>query len=73
MSKSRKTLGEFLTERRLSAGVTQAEVGKVLDLGQSAIARIEGDHRDVSFLEACMLSELLGFELNEAKFVILRK
>lgn len=69
-----KTIGDerhqalisFLVAKRVSAGVTQAELAARLSVYQSHIARLESGQRRLDVIELLDLADALGFDPQEA-------
>ena len=63
---------ERLIAARRNAGLTQAEIAKILDKPQSYVAKIEGKDRKLDVMEFVELCETIGQEPSELIKVIQR-
>lgn len=57
-SEIKKTLAEKLTQARKNAGLSQAQVAKLIDLNRPAISEIESAKRNVTAGELIKFSEI---------------
>jgi transcriptional regulator with XRE-family HTH domain len=62
-SERHKALIALLIDKRVKAGLTQAEVAANLGQYQSFMARLESGQRRVDVVEFIELAELLGFDV----------
>lgn len=62
---------QLITARR-NAGLTQAEIAKILDKPQSYVAKIEGKDRKLDVVEFVELCETIGQEPSELIKIIQR-
>jgi transcriptional regulator with XRE-family HTH domain len=65
-SKRHKALIDLLIERRVAAGMTQAELATRLGEYQSFIARLESGQRRIDVVELLELAEVLKFDVAKA-------
>lgn len=63
---------ERLIAARRNAGLTQAEIAKILDKPQSYVAKIEGKDRKLDVMEFVELCETIGQEPSELIKIIQR-
>lgn len=63
---------ERLIAARRNAGLTQAEIAKILDKPQSYVAKIEGKDRKLDVVEFVELCETIGQEPSELIKIIQR-
>lgn len=61
-----KILIEFLIARRKAAGLTQAELAKILGEYQSYVARMESGQRRVDIVELLNIAKALNFDATKA-------
>nr|WP_279391801.1 helix-turn-helix transcriptional regulator [Shimia aestuarii] len=57
-------LVRFLTEARITAGLTQSELAEKIGEHQSFIARLESGQRRIDVVEVVALAEAIGFDLH---------
>lgn len=62
---SRIGLGRAIANARSAAGVSQAALGRVTGLGQTAISRIESGQRKLDAVELVEIADELGIEVAE--------
>jgi transcriptional regulator with XRE-family HTH domain len=60
--RSQEEVGALVRELRESAGLTQSELGEVVGLDQSAVARLEKGQRTISALQLVQLAERFGVQ-----------
>jgi len=61
-----RALTDFLIQKRLAAGLTQAEVAKRLGRYQSFVARVENGQKVLDVVELLEFAEALRFDPREA-------
>ncbi len=62
---SRDGLGRAIADARTAAGLSQAALGRVTGLGQTAISKIETGQRRLDAVELVEIAEELGIEVAE--------
>lgn len=59
------SLGELITKARIARGLTQAELGELLDMTQQQVARYERDGwQKISLWRLAEIADVLGLDLS---------
>lgn len=62
MDKTVVDFGNFIKEKRIAKGLSQAEVAKLLDISQQAYCRYELGTRDPGLNMIRQIADVLGFQ-----------